>query len=196
MNLQFIQYVKDECKNVGVKVILGKGKNIKWSATEKCSGYFDSEGKKLACATGWDDWIETLVHEFAHFTQWQENTAIWRICNELNSTTLVDDWLEGTEVNDIKKHIGIVRDMELDNEKRTVELIRKFQLDIDIELYIKRANAYIYFHNWMKETRRWMKPPNTPYRSQKLTDAMPNHFNNNYNVLPAKLRAIYKSENI
>ena len=60
------------------------------------------------------------------------------------------------------KYIGYTRDLELDNEKRAVRMIRKWKLSVDVDKYIKGANAYIHFYNWMGYTRRWSKPTNSP----------------------------------
>jgi hypothetical protein len=192
----FIQYVKDECKKHGIKCSLRNTKFVSLGKGSKCSGYFDSANKILVCSMNRLDAIEILVHEYCHLTQWVENIAIWRICDELNTFQLMDEWLQGNEVKNIKKVLSYNRDLELDNEKRSVEMCKRFNLNVDLIHYAKKANSYIYFYNWMKESRRWCKPLNSPYKNTRLIEAMPEHFNNNYNVLPAKLRAIFKSEGI
>lgn len=109
---------------------------------------------------------------------------------------LVDEWLEGKDIPNIKKHLATSRDLELDNEKRAVKLIKKFDLDIDIERYIKKANAYVFFYNHMLATRKWASPKNSPYRNKRLIEAMPAHFRMNYKTTPKRIEKIFIEENI
>ncbi len=57
--------------------------------------------------------------------------------------------------------------MELDNEKRSVAIIKAWDLPIDVKTYTQKANAYIQFYNWMFFTRRWCTPQNSPYKNPK-----------------------------
>jgi hypothetical protein len=105
-------------------------------------------------------------------------------------------WLMGEDVPDIKKHLAVSRDLELDNEKRAVKIIKKFGLDVDIEKYIKKANCYIHFYNRMLATRRWCKPDNSPYDNKRLIKMMPSNFRMNYQKLPKKIEQVFIEEQI
>ena len=142
---EFVNYVKSECKKYGVKCDLRKTKYVKLSGNIKCSGYFDEDTPALVCSMNRPDWIEILAHEFSHLTQWIDQIPLWKKC--MVSMPLVDEWLQGDEVPDIKKHLAVSRELELDNEKRSVKIIKKFGLDVNIDNYIKKANAYIFFYN-------------------------------------------------
>jgi hypothetical protein len=108
----------------------------------------------------------------------------------------MNDWLNGVDNSNIDNHIALARDLELDNEKRSVKIIKKFNLPIDIKEYTKRANAYVQFYNYMMITRRWSDPKNSPYTNKKIIEAMPDRFNMDYTVLPKKLLKVFIEEKI
>ena len=192
--LAFIQFVKDECRKYGVKCKLRPTKYVKMDGNVKCSGWFDEEVPELVVAMNRPDWIEILAHEYGHLTQWRESAPIWK--EAVKSLPKVWGWLDGENVRNIAKHIGVSRDLELDNEKRAVKIIKKFELKVDLVHYVKKANAYVQFYNWMLVTRKWSKPKNSPYKNKNLVNAMSNKFNMKYDYLTPKLEKIFRTENI
>lgn len=192
--LEFIKFVKDECKKYGVKCSLRNVNYVKLGGNIKCGGYFDETLPELVSSLNRPDWIEILAHEYSHLTQWIEGTELWNQC--MISMPLVDEWLGGKDIKDIDKHLAHSRDLELDNEKRAVKLIKKWDLDVDTDRYTQKANAYVQFYNWMKETRKWATPKNSPYRNERIISSMPKRFNMNYEVMADKYRKIYKEEGI
>lgn len=185
---RFIQHIKSECKARGVKVDLRPGAYVKIGAI-KCSGYFDEQDKKLVVALNQSAALEILVHEFAHFTQWIENCEAWRIGSK--NYHKVDEWLSGKNFKNIHRYMAEARDLELDNEKRSVKLIKKFKLPIDTKLYTKKANAYVQFYNWMLTTRRWCKPNNSPSKNEFVLAMCSDKFNMNYNKLSKRLEEAF-----
>jgi hypothetical protein len=198
----FLNYVQEETSKNGVVLHEEKGSFIAMTDSIKCSGYFDSEGDEslgntqptLAYSRGREDWMEILAHEFCHMTQWIDEIPEWAPANE--SIQMIDRWLNGEDVEDIDRHINVSRDLELDNEKRTVKLLQKFELPVDIGLYVRKSNAYVLFYNWMKETRKWSNPENSPYKNENVIKAMSEKFDMNYESLDEHIREIYKQENI
>jgi hypothetical protein len=75
-------------------------------------------------------------------------------------------------------------------------MINEWGLSIDTDKYIKRANAYLMFYNWLKQSRKWSKPGNQPYNNKRLVAAMPANFKMDYSKLPKKFERIYREENI
>lgn len=191
---EFIKHVRKECKKYGVNCVLKNTKTVRLDGDSRCSGYFDEEN--LVVAMKRPDAIQILVHEYCHLTQWVEQCDIWKLSVKNKSHDKLYRWLAGENVKDIETSISICRDLELDNEKRSVKMIKKFNLDIDIELYIKKANSYIQFYNYLLISRKWCKPNNTPYKNERLLESMPNKFNMNYNKLSKKLLKIFTEENI
>jgi hypothetical protein len=198
-DLVFIQHVKNECKRLGVKTHIKDVKYVKLSKSIRCSGYFD-DGENLnvqpvlACSMNSPMGLQILVHEYCHLTQWQDGIKLW---NEYNNKGFkVDEWLEGKNIRNIRKYIQLAIDLELDNERRSVKMIKKWGLSIDIKMYIKQANAYLQFYNWMLQTRKWSKPNNTPYSNKRIIAGMPDSFRMDYTKLPKRLEKLYKEENI
>lgn len=196
----FIQFVKDECKRLGVKTHIKDVKYVKLSPTIRCSGYFDDadpdKGAILACSMGKDDGLEILVHEYCHLTQWQDEFPLWK--QAAKALPIIDEWLAGKykRPETLKKAFEIAISLERDNEMRSVRMINEWGLSIDVDKYIKKANSYLMFYNWMKQTRRWSKPNNQPYHNKRIVEAMPTNFKLNYNKLPKKFEILYKEENI
>jgi len=193
--LKFIEYVKEQCAEHGVKCSLRNVKYVKLSGNIKCSGYFDGGDKpELVVAMNRKDWIEILVHEYCHLTQWVERIPLWK--RSETSLDKVDEWLSGGKVNNIGRHLGVARDLELDNEKRAVALIKEWGLKVDIDNYIRKANAYVQFYNYMGISRRWSKPGNSPYSNKNLINEMPNKFNMNYDKMSKKVEKAFIKEQI
>lgn len=191
---QFIKYVKEECKTHGVKLRLKKRKYLVLSGNVRVSGYFDDENKELVVAINNPEWLGVLVHEFAHLTQWVENCEPWRRLGD--SLTKLHDWLEGQQVKGIKKALAKARDLELDNEKRAVKIIKEWGLPINTRLYTQKANAYISFYNWMYYTRRWCTVKNSPYRNPNIYGEMPTIFRMNYEVLSEKYKKVFEKAGV
>lgn len=189
----FLHYVRGKCKKHGVSLKLKPVTYIKVDGI-RCSGYFDDSERVMVVAMKNKLALEILVHEFCHLTQFIDNCPPWK--NIGDSLDKLTKWLEGKRVNNIHKHINAIRDMELDNEKRTVEMIKLFNLDISIKDYIKRANSYIYFYNWIKKSRRWSNPKNSPYKNENVLRIMPDRFQKSYTKTPLKIEKIYEKENI
>jgi hypothetical protein len=191
---EFLNRVKADCKKHKFKLSLRKTKYVMAGKGIKCGGYFDSENRMLVVATNRPDWLELFVHEYAHMTQWMENCPAWKYTE--NITDEIDRWLSGENVPNIEQIIVSTRALELDNEKRSVELIKRFNLPVDLSHYVQKANGYIYFYTWIMTTRRWAKPGNSPYSNEKVISTMPNEFQDSYEELPDYVRQIFVEENI
>lgn len=194
----FIRYVEGECKKYGVKVKEYKRKYIKLSGNVKCAGYFDDNANPptLAYAKGREDYLELLVHEFCHMTQWVDKIELWE--RATISLEKMWGWLEDKDkkIVGIKSHIDNARDLELDNEKRSVDMIKKWNLPIDIPTYTKKANAYVLFYNYLKSSRRWSIPGNSPYTNKKILELMSDKFDMDYSTLSKDIKKIFKEEKI
>ena len=192
----FIDHIKAECEKYGVTLQLRHVKYLKISNSIKCSGYFDESDRTIVCATNTRNWLEILVHEYAHMTQWLDDCREWSKMVKKDSVSKMDMWLSGYEVKDYKKHIDIVKYLELDNEKRSVQIIKKFGLEIDIDDYIRKANAYVQFYNHIKTTRRWSKPHNSPYTNKMVIGQMSNTFRMNYRKMSKKVSLVFEKSGI
>lgn len=189
---QFLDHVKKECKLHKIKFDLRKRSGyLKLSGNIKCSGYFDSHNKQLVVAAKREDFLEILVHEYGHLTQWAEKCPEWVACE--NTVDHIERWLAGERVRNVFDHIKKMRALELDNEKRAIKLIQKFDLPIDTVRYIKKANGYVYFYTWMMKTRRWSSIDNSPYSNDTIIDVMPEEFQDDYEHIPSHIVEVFES---
>ena len=192
---RFMDHVKGHCKEVGIRCQIRPVKYLVLSGNIRCSGYFCEETMRLVVAGNSKDWLGILVHEYAHLTQWQDkSTNIWKTGS--TGVAHLDDWLGGKKIRSVKNAIEQSRDLELDNEKRSVKLIKKWQLPIDLKDYIKRANAYVQFYNYMRYSKSWSRPGNAPYSNKAIYEAMPGSFRMNYKKMNEKYVKLYKEQNI
>ena len=190
----FIAHVKAHCKELGIKCDLRPTKWIYCGPNIKCSGYFDSDGKVLVVSMNSKDALGILVHEYCHLTQWQDGIELWDIANV--SLGKVERWLQGKRVNHIAKHLAHSRDLELDNERRSLKMMRKWKLSINEEDYVKKANAYVHFYNWLYYSRSWSKPGNSPYKNVNIISIMSGKFNMKYDQMPRKVFDTFMEEGI
>ena len=190
----FLKHVRSECKAHGIKFTLKPTKTVRTPDNIRCTGYCEPDDlKELAVAKNDQNWLMTLVHEYAHLTQWIDQCKEWKDTYEIDN---VDDWLNGKDMPNIKKALSVTRDLELDNEKRSVKLIKRWNLPIDVKVYTRKANAYICFYNYLYYTRRWCHPENSPSRNPKVWKKMPATFRMNYEVLEEKYFKIFRDAGI
>ena len=192
----FVELVKNGCKKHKVSCKLKDVNYLKPIPSIRCTGYFDDESRTLQVAMKQKDSFEILVHEYSHLTQWIDKVPVYVKANKY--LLLVDAWITGTDLPShiIESAIQGVVELELDNEKRSAKLIEKYDLSIDKEKYIKKANAYLYFHHWMRKTRRWSSSANPPYRNKNIIAAMPSNFRGKYDKLPKRFEKLFEQENI
>lgn len=140
----------------GVAVLLYPKPSLVAPDGMPCSGYFDHNPPRLEVATGRDEhmWLGVLLHEYSHLTQWAENCKAWR---DISATPEMWDWLAGGKLRNAREVVEITQELEADCERRTVRLIQELEAPIDLDEYCRQANAYIHFHNVIKDKRKWVK---------------------------------------
>lgn len=190
----FVKFVKSECKAHGIKFRLKPTKTVQTPEKIRCVGYCEPDDlKELIVAKKDTNWLMTLVHEYAHLTQWIDQCKEWKDTYSIDN---VDEWLNGKDMPNIKKALAVTRDMELDNEKRSVKIIKQWDLPIDVKVYTQKANAYVQFYNYVYDTRRWCHPDNSPARNPKVYKKMPSTFRMNYEVMEEKYKKIFEAAGI
>lgn len=191
----FVKHVRTHCKQYGVKVIITNGYFIRDPEDGSMfSGWFDDIQKNIKVAGKNKNFYGILAHEYCHFTQWIEQCPVWHDAHKARSYYKFADFLNGKEID--LTHLDLMRNVEEENERRTVNLIKELKLPIDLKDYIQKANAYLYFYNWMKISKRWSKPNNSPYTNKRLIKSMPDKFQKDYSKLPKKYEKIFREENI
>lgn len=161
-----------ELLEAGVQVELRPEAGI-FHAGGECSGWYEdgSDGSKraLVVSCGRPDWIEVFAHEYCHFTQDKDGMFA-----ELDEDKLWE-WLEGKELSEeeLDRAVSESRELEADNERRTVELLKKYAVPVDLDHYARKCNAYILFYNTVRRDRKWSsegKP--RPYDVPEILEKM------------------------
>jgi len=197
----FKRYVEMRCWLQGVDVQFVDEPHILYDGIG-IAGYFEESPLELAVAIGCpeEEWIEVLAHEFCHMLQWKSQCYAWTNCDMdgEDSSVLIDEWLNGRELEPsfIDDAIRRTIEVELDCEKRTVALIHKFHLPIDIDSYIQKANAYMYHYIVVRWLRAWNKPGHAPYKKKNIRNAMPTVFLSypQYKDMSHQLYALFRRE--
>lgn len=192
------KFVKREIKiandaEISVKLLR---KRHAWMDGVRVSGYFCDATPEfvVACYKKTEDWLPIFVHESCHRDQCLENTRIWtKTIDGHDPLTMLWQWLDKTiELTPQRLHevTQAVLKIELDAERRAARKIKRFKLPIDLERYIKQANAYVYFYLSMQETRRWYGKGKSPIYLDEVWRQMPAHFDNDYMDIPPKYRML------
>lgn len=178
-----------------IKFIIKSTKQIVLSENVKCVGYFDSAASPavLASTVGYGDeshWLSILVHETCHMDQYLEDPILWK---EYDRCIDIDDWLSGKRESkfDVEHAIDKTQKLELDCERRAVRKLKKFNLPIDTDEYIQKANSYVFFHQYLKTSRTWPVPGKL--YNKRLYSKLPTTFLNDdaYTTLPDEYRVLF-----
>lgn len=150
------------------------------NSNEACSGYFSSKLKELKYNPNHSNYLEILVHESCHLDQFIENSILWSKFNSLPSLTAWfshDFQMDMDEINTFK---DILLNTELDCELRSIEKIKNYKLNIDNDLYIKKANAYLYALDLSFKYRKWIVTD--PSTFNDIIKKMPSSLSLNFDV--------------
>ncbi|TFG98652.1 hypothetical protein E4H12_05410 [Candidatus Thorarchaeota archaeon] len=194
-----VDTVKHANKN-GFAVHLIKKRSVVFGGEKsKVNGYLTDEGNVLATATAKPkkQWFYTFVHESCHMDQCIEQARVWKNLkiNGRDVTDLVFAWLEGiVELNQdqFDNYAYRAAMIELDCEKRSVKKILHYDFEYDVLEYTQRANSYVYFYRMLRTTRKWYTIGREPYNVKEVWSQMPNHFRNDYKILPARYAKLYR----
>ncbi len=171
------------CNANGVKMALGAGPMVGLSGTEAMvSGYFsgDEDGSSpvLSVGAGKDpqSFIEVLLHESCHMDQWAEGSDVWKGLRKggRDCYDILWDWLESKvemEESRIEDVVSSCMACELDCERRVLEKIVRYGLDISVEQYAQKSNSYIWGYYVTKLRKRWYSVP--PYEVGEVWGRMP-----------------------
>lgn len=189
---KFKEFVKEECSQHNVRFKAVNAKSI-----EGCSGYFlevDDHPRfkaELIIAIGIPEkeWLPILAHEYCHLLQWKNKVKVWTNLDYpegINSSGEVWHWLDHpySKVKKIEEHLRNVRVMELNCERRSVNLITKFGLDVDLEEYKRKAFSYIHFYNYLPLYRKCPKRRYMPYSFKEVWSQCPASLNGSFEKAP------------
>ena len=177
--LRMIHWVtRDVLENDGTITISSK-KNLVLRG-KRYRGCFFGQKTYLITTTGSWEWFSSFIHEYCHFLQHKDEHPLFSGDSLYNAWNTFGEYLDGKiELNDEVRHaFDIVQGCELDCEKRAVEIIQEFGLNINLKEYIQRANAYIFFFEVMLEVGTWWV--RGPKALKHVTKTMPGEFLDDY----------------
>jgi len=158
MSASLIGYMMEELIEAGIEVHLKPVKRIESDDGGSISGGFSDEGKHLEVAAKRKDWLLVFAHEYCHFKQWQD--GIFDDLEVIAAYSVFTPWLLKTrEVPPelLETFIRKMQWLELENEKRTLKLLKKFKVDFDEEDYIRKTNVYLHSYELCRRIRKWHK---------------------------------------
>lgn len=120
---------------------------------------------KLSTSDNLDDWCSILLHEYCHFLQWRSHAKTWKSVERLLPDGLKSLESLSEEVvfqNTIKKIIKLEREADL----IACDIIEKYQLDLNIELYCRQSNLVLFKWMFFRRYKTW------PKSNKKETDAL------------------------
>lgn len=192
---EFIRHVKSECRRHKITIILSSQQTVSIDGIPY-GGYFDEFNNKLVVSSGSERWIiSTLVHEFSHMEQWlySDPTYTRRMKGGYDGSQIMDDWLDGKQFKKqtVKNAFSIARDCELNCEIRSVDNIKKYDLQLDIDLYNQEANAYILSFNYIKKYRK--HDLTTSPLQNEIVNSMPKTLDLDYTKLTREHELLFKT---
>lgn len=180
---EFIKYIIDHCTKHKIKLSLSPEKS-------DCTGYFTHNPKEIYVYTNRkeEDWVSDCLHEYCHSLQFTEDLPLYWEVSKFSLLDDPDNWNKYSK-KDLKYMLSLSRDLELDCEKRAIGFAKQNRLEINLESYIKQANAVLYHYNMMLDLG-WNS--HSPCCFDEIVDSMPNNLNRSYKQTPSWLKKLYK----
>lgn len=187
----FIAYIKRMCTMRGIELMMSPSKTvvITDSFSADCSGYFDSDDKVLAVACGkpFEDWIEILIHEYAHMQQWltDDRWDKWTdACGNLWA------WLDKEKIMNSTQLKSVIDDMielERDCEERALEIMSKWKLKINKSQYKRKSNLYLYSYRLIPILKKF---PSGIYDNKQILSMCPTRMSKKYEKVPIAIEEL------
>lgn len=196
--VDFINHAIEELQEENVKINIHEGDDVQYplsSEPHPCLGYFvalKGEQPQYGMAFSRDDmsWLPIAVHEYGHFLQWRHQRDFFESANfyepgqkPTDVYELINDWSIGKRPLTRPQLVGythIARNLELDCERKTVDMIKQWNLPVNVDEYIQKSNAYVLeYHMIPIFGNTHLK---SPYKQEAVWRQMPKSFNIDYDV--------------
>jgi hypothetical protein len=203
LTLQIIQ----ELEQHDIKVQIFKG--VRLAKNDYNRGFFRHpdalkgiQGEVSFCLNKCWEWgFMTLVHEYCHFKQWQENGTLWQNSHmgDLYAGAIINDWLKGQKYSskDIKMAFKKVRALEMDCEKRVNKYLKKHHLpDVVVKMHAQMSNTHLTYYHWIEAFRRKASGSHVkPTTTKSIFSLAPDTLNSPEYICPKVFEAFTKTYN-
>ena len=179
---EFVKHIRKHLKEYGFSLIFGTGRRVNVGGA-RCEGYFNygktKKERRIVVARKSQTWLYVLAHEYCHFLQWLEYPSWYSnkfdisqdIVNNVSVGFINKKWSK----KQIRNAFLLVAYNERDCERRTVKLLQKWGIPFNKDIYIKKANLYVYLHHmWMNSHS--LKTKFDVYKSAKLLNMLAGNF--------------------
>jgi len=155
----FVAHVDKKLKAARHNLKLFVGQDL-YIGGSKVEGYYSEPDKELAVVVDKTDWVSTLAHEFNHFLQKQNNSKKWKDLDfdDKNAYELFWDWIDKSielDTNTVERVVRKIQDVEHECECNTIEMIKEYNLPVNLEEYVLSSNSYLLFFQYAKKYRVW-----------------------------------------
>ena len=194
---------KFEFLGKAIEHLVSEGKSIKLINRKSVlcdgvptGGFYTDNGMSLA--TKHNEWFEVFIHEYCHFLQELDKTyePVKPNSDDESAWCSYDSWLKGDielEPKILAKYTTIIRNCEIDCEKRTIELIKRNKLEIDTFRYTQEANVYALFYTLATKYRMWYVETG-PLSIPELVDMMPTEIKKSWHRVPKEFERIVREK--
>lgn len=163
----------EHLKQENIKVDLVLSETIDTPEELPCIGYFDDKERSLKVAIREANWLFTFVHEYCHFVQ--NLNSKWTDDFSVNASNKFEQWLKheielsNLEVLNLTRNI---QDCELDCERRTIDLLKFYNIEFNELEYIKLANRYVFSYEIARLYRNDIKFSDSPLVDKLIPDSL------------------------
>lgn len=190
----YLEDLENETTSRGVKLDLRDTTYLRIEGIA-VEGYFCEDTPALVTSVKKPQklWLPVLVHEHCHMDQWIEKdpsyTETWMKDEKLCAIDIFDRWIKGEDFSEeiVKRTAKLNRDIELNCERRALKKIKKYDLPINPEEYVRSAAANVHHYNYILKRRKMAGKPGFPcYNDNKILETMPITLRGNFNRITNK----------
>lgn len=178
---------REYAESLGVEVVYDNKHHKTFPGNQRVVGYFCESEMVCYGAAKHPEFAPTMVHEYCHMDQWLSGIPEWSDYQAIHDEYDLEGWLAKKVVLDnheICAAIKVTQALELDCEKRAVKQILKYDLPINLDKYVRQANAYMYHIATVPIMGSHPKTVNSPLRTPECWRLMPNYFIDDYEDIP------------
>lgn len=179
---QFVKHIRSHLSEYGFKLIFGRGKRVNIYKA-RCEGYFllpkNKKDREIRVAKGGETWLFVLAHEYCHFLQWLDQSEVFsqklNFAQEIANTICANEPNTKWTTRQIRWAFKMVANNERDCERKTVKLLEAWGIPFNRDMYIKKANLYVYLHHFWMEHQSAKSVFNV-YKSNRILNVVPTTF--------------------